>query len=335
MNRKNIIICDLDEAYLSALSHFLMGTNPVFSISAFSTAEGFEKEEGKFDLCLATTDFIELIEEKEENFKNILLLLSSKTEEHLGYDSIYKFQSMDTFLDEIEKRLIPGKSYTSVNNSASKIISISSPIYHELRLPFALATAKILSEKGRTLFVDLEENSVLTDLIGQNSKGDIIDLIYRLSSMEGNFSPGENGKEIGEIFEENVAYYEGFYYLSQGKDAFSLFTVSDDEWRTFIEALKISPFENVIILSDHINSGVLDGLSESRELLLLSKKGDFYKKSDRKYQEFLRERDVTCPVKEIPLSLSASTLSDGSYELAQLLEGKLAHLARKAICDEA
>ena len=271
----------------------------------------------------------------ESNYKKILVLLTSRDQDANGYDSIYKFQSMDTFIDEIEKRLMPESAYNNSYYTDSKIISISSPIYHELRLPFAMATAKILSESGRTLFVDLEENSVLSELIGKNEKGDIIDLIYRLSSSVGSYDDYEDSDELTDLFDDMTEFYEGFYYLAPANDAISLYSISDDDWRLFIEALKRSPYDNVIILSDHMNSGVLDCLSESRELLLVSKKGDFYQKSDRKYQEFLKERDVTCPVKEVPLSLSAGSLSDGTYELAQLLEGKLGNLARKAVSDEA
>ena len=333
MNRKNIIIGDLDEAYLSALSHYLMGSNPVFSISAFSNIDGFENEMETFDLCLVTSDFLECVQDHEAKYKKILVLLSTREEPTNGYDSIYKFQSMDTFMDEIEKRLLPNMTYSSSSFMDSKIISVSSPIYHELRLPFALATAKILSESGRTLFVDMEENSVLSDLIGENEKGDIIDLIYRLSSG-GEYGSYED-EDLRKLFDDITGFYEGFYYLSPANDAVSLYSVSDDDWRLFIDALKQSPFEHVIILSDHMNSGVLDCLVESRELLLVSKKGDFYKKSDRKYEEFLKEREISCPVKEIPLSLSAGSLTDGTYELAQLLEGKLGNLARKAVSDEA
>ena len=335
MNRKNIIIGDRDEAYLSALSHYLMGSNPVFSISAFSNISGFESDMETFDLCIITSDFIDSVMLHETMYKKILVLLTSRDQETNGYDSIYKFQSMDTFIDEIEKRLMPESAHANLDSADSKIISISSPIYHELRLPFAMATAKILSEKGRTLFVDLEENSVLSDLIGENDKGDIIDLIYRLSSAGDVYEDDEAEDEVRGLFEDMTEYYEGFYYLAPANDAVSLYSVSEDDWRLFIEALKRSPYDNVIILSDHINSGVLDCLSESRELLLVSKKGDYYQKSDRKYEEYLKEREVSCPVKEVALSLSAGSLTDGTYELAQLLEGKLGNLARKAVYDEA
>lgn len=67
-----------------------------------------------------------------------------------------------------------------------------------------------------------------------------------------------------------------------------------------------------------------------KRMILLSRPGDFYKKSSRKIEAYLSSINGEIDVQRLELPMSASNLTDGSYRIEQLLSGNLGRFVSTA-----
>ena len=99
---------------------------------------------------------------------------------------LYKFQQMKSFLGTL--RQYYGKDMDAFDTEGIKNgnwTGIYSPIRHELQLLFALAYAKQKREEkseGELLFLDLEENSLLPELLADTGRENLMDYLYLLEN---------------------------------------------------------------------------------------------------------------------------------------------------------
>ena len=324
MKKRSLLLCDSDPAYVRALSQYLASAG--YAVTTYTGIDPFAEDRKPYDLTLLSPDFIECA----ESFRmqgQVFALVGSGEEAPAGTMPLYKFQAMDSFLAKLSGR--------TAATGLPRIITVCSPIYHELRLPFALALARIYGEQARTLFIDLEEASILGDLLAETLDGvptdapggfengpDLIDLIYRLES-----SLSDEGSESA-LPEDCVFSYEGFSYLPPAADPLALSEVTKEQWGHLMQAAGKSAFEVLVVLSDHLPGHFAEWYGENAEVILLSKRGDYYRKSERKVEEYLSERLPDVALKEVDLPMSAANLSDGTWYLPSLLDGNLGRFVR-------
>lgn len=327
MKQISVLLCDSDEAYLQSVSRFLAQAG--FAVTMYSDTGKFSEDRGRYDTALLSPEFLA---EKDTGClaDRVICLLDEREGGPAGYDSLYKFQNMDAFLARIQGR-------PKTDAGMPGLHFVCSPIHHELRLPFALALARIYAETGRTLFIDLSEASILTELMQLSmdeenlpyEKGgpDLIDLIYSLESRE---VFDRESQESG-LPEEFVLLYDGFYYLPPAADARALSDVTKAQWDHLMKTVLASAFTSVVILSDRLPVHLAEWCGENSEIILLSKRGDFYRKSEQKYEDYFEERLPDVKRREVDLPMSAAGLSDGSWYLPSLLEGNLGNFVRECV----
>ena len=327
MKQKSLLLCDNDAYYLRSASRYFAQEGYV--VTVYSDVADFAADHRRYDAALLSPEFMAAADENRREGR-IICLLDERDNSPEGCESLYKFQNMDVFLARLQGR-------ETVAGDMPDLHFVCSPIHHELRLPFALALARIYAESGRTLFIDLSEASILTELMHQSMDEenmpyeaggpDLIDLIYSLESRE---VFDQNNVNAG-LPEEFVLLYDGFYYLPPAADARALSDVTKDQWDHLMRTVLASAFTSVVILSDRLPIHLAEWCGENSEIILLSKRGDFYRKSEQKYEDFFAERLPDVRRREVDLPMSAAGLSDGSWYLPSLLEGNLGNFVRECV----
>ncbi|MBQ5430830.1 MAG: hypothetical protein IIU28_04165 [Lachnospiraceae bacterium] len=321
MKAVKLLIADKDSAYVQAMVNYLIGSGVNYEVTGYTKVELFLQEEGIFQLALLGEGFIEEVGHTKMKLGHVLFLTGDIQKEREGYQPIYKFQMMGDFIRQLQKNLkTPVTQATPAGRKDQRNICIYSPMHHELALPFALSMSRILAEQGQTLLVDMEEISLLPELLERSPNRDLGDYLYYLSS---------GGKETGSDITDFLGYYEGFYYLAPLQGIGAVADVKEEDWCRLFEQLSREEFTQILWLMDAQIQGMPQILERVSEILLLGKPGDYYVRSQKKFLEQLVEAGLEEKVHAMMLPMSAGNLTSGGYHMSQLLNGNLGGYVRK------
>lgn len=330
MRRQRIIICDTDSAYVQALSTYFVSALRDTEIASYSKVERFLEDDGNYDVALLGREFIEALggtAEMRDRFGQIFMLTGDINESNSNgdYGIVYKFQKMQLFMENV--RQIRRDPQAALNHAGKQWTGIYSPMRHELQLVFALAYCRQKQEaepEKRLLFLDLEENSLFSELVDAQATKNVTDYLYLL--------------ECEGVTEEELLgcliHYEGFACLPPVKHFQELLTIGSLRWEKFFDSIATLGFDEVIVLFDGAFRGTEELFGRLQDLLLLVRDGDFYRKYDRQIYSFLKEKRRPMMVREAVLPLSGANLSDGTYQFEQLLDGNLSKYVKQALMEE-
>ena len=254
-------------------------------------------------------------------FGRLMYLCDEMSDKVDDIEPLYKFQSMDTFLDKIYSAIRQDdvmKMLAGMQVARGSSIGIFSPIGHDLRLPFSLAFTKVKNDDGRALFLDLENISILPELLEREVENDLLDLLYMMESRE----------DASFVLEEYVSYYEGIAMLPPMRDPGRIAEITVDEWERLFSTAEKNGYQ-LVILMDQMLQGFEKVISSMSELIILGRPEDYYRKSQKKCMSYLSGIKDPPRVQEVILPMSASNLLDGTYEFGQLLEGNLGSFVRR------
>ncbi|MBQ6258863.1 MAG: hypothetical protein IJJ79_04190 [Lachnospiraceae bacterium] len=334
MKKTSLFIADSDEAYLSAVTNYLLRSRKNLSVSACSDSAHLPVEQS-FDILLTSPDMAKAALER-VSAKRTVYLLSSGEMAPEDAEAVYRFQPMDVFVERLLK--IDTSQETP---GGPRLLGVVSPIHHELSLPFSLALAKICSEEERTLFIDLTEASIMPELFSDKASFEDREDMY--PDDEENIQPYENGPDLLDVIydiestgikrvsERFIKKCGGFSYLPSARDPELLSEVTKPQWLHFMDAVSHSGFDCVVILSDRLPGHFVEWKGRRGEVIMLSKDGDYYRKSVRRYEDYLSERLPEVRKKIISLPMSAANLSDGTWYLESLIEGNLGKFVREKV----
>lgn len=321
LNKKSLLICDVDRAYLAALTKYLLKCLPDVLITSYSSTDGFLMEPGSFGVSLLGSDFLsqleDLPEEQQDRFGKVLYLCGSDESYESHRQKLYKFQSMDSFTDQLRSVLF---SATEKRAGSVRVVSVYSPIAHELRLPFAALIAQGMSGAGEVLFLDLEEGNLLQTMTREFDQPDLIDVIYLLTSSS-------SDEDRRRILRESLSFEGGVAYLAPARNADQLACITQEQWISLMNAAEMAGFSGIVILHDHILQGFEMFCSRSDRILLLSRDGEFYRGDEEKASELLKRRGFAEKTERIALPLSASNLKKEDLRIRRLAAGNLGRIA--------
>ncbi len=314
---RKLLICDTDTAYAKALTAYLMQALKGFSITTYTDMEAFASDEEGYQVSLLGEEFLGVVKEaaksgEDARFGEVLYLCARSGGEDEGYPTVFKFQQMGTFVKAILAHSdVRGREKGEETGRGQHWIGIHSPIRHELQLPFALAYGRMRARQERVLFLDLETNSIMEELIDCEGSRSLIDALYLSEEVE--------GADIAELAD----YYEGMSYLAPMRNFGEAVEVLPEQWKRLFYSVRKTDFDVVVVLFD-------DGVQCARELfgcleelILLCKPGDYYRKSKGKVLNYIEGLANGPMVQDVNLALSGGNLADGTYRFEQLLEGNL------------
>lgn len=329
MNKIRLLIADTDKAYLNALIRYLISSGNHYEVSGYTDVKDFLEEGNDFQIALLGDEFLAALEinpEKKRQFGNVLHLSGNMSTENSDYGTIYKFQRMSSFIEQLHGSLDTKKlERASVSGrEGQRTQIIFSPMHHELALPFSLSMAKLMGEKSQTLFIDMEGVSILPQLLERDIRRDLGDYLYHIIGKV------DDGKNITDF----LGFYENFYYLAPMKGISSLASVTVEQWICLLENISRSDFEQVIILMDQTVQGEDALLQAADDILLLGKPGEYYEKSMNVFAAELEAEGLAGKCRELLLPMSVSQ-GPGEYQMRAILNGNLGGFVRKEFMNAA
>ena len=319
MNKNlEIALCDTDSEFIIKFANHVM-TRGNSSVHIFTTTEGFFQDENDFDVTILTEEFEEISAFKPKgNVGHKYYLCEDSFVESEDY--IYKYQSVDLILDEVVelRKIGMAKAGAEKSGKNSKLLGIYSPNSHELQLPFSMALCQSLKAQGQALFIDLEEISIMSYLIGNTLDRNLMDLLYDINT---------NSKGID--LSMYARSFMGFDYIEPFLNPNEISEIDEEIWNSFFEILLKSDYEVVVVLFGRTVSGFSRLISKLNRLYVLGRSGDFFRKGQEVFMEYLERIQADIQVENVILPMSAGNLSDGAYQIEELLQGNLGMFVRK------
>lgn len=149
---------------------------------------------------------------------------------------VYRYQSSEILYKEVAKGggLVRKKGSDSVNT-----ITVYSPVYAEPKVTFVLTLAKVLGEKYKVLYLNLEEFSGLDELLPDVERGTLSDAIYYY--RQGKAAALDKIKQI-------INTVSGFDYITPVKCAEDISSIEPEEMLDFIDCIGKEMAYDVVIL---------------------------------------------------------------------------------------
>ena len=319
MKNLEIALCDLDSDYILKFANHLMSRANV-GVHIFTTTEGFYSDETEFDVTILTEEFEEISSFRPNGRIGHKYILTEDSA-NISEDYIYKFQAVDKLLEEISelkevKKISIGKR---ISNGNSKLVGVYSPIAHELQLPFSMALGQAYRTGGKVLFIDLEEISIMPNLIGRNCERNLMDLLYLMNT----------DSDVERNLADYVHSFMGFDYIEPFFNPNEISEVDEDTWSRFFEMLVKSDYEVVVILFGRAINGFSKLIERLSRLFVLGRPGDYFSKGQENFFEYLERIQAEVLATNVILPMSAGNLCDGGYQLEELLQGNLGVFVRK------
>lgn len=318
MEKFKVLVCDEDSSYIRALVRFLVTSRKQISVTAYSDPEGFACGGGTFDLALMGEAFLTIYSERStEIFAKHVCYLTGKAGDRIGeYETFYKFQNMASLLDKIGTLQLRKKE-TDRYGIPTKT-AIYSPIYHDLRLPFALTYAHIRASYEKVLFLDLENFSPLFDLVNFSSEEkDLYDILYLMESTE------EEDFDITPY----VFTYEGIGLLPSFRSPENIAGIREEQWEKLFACIERQGY-SLVVLVEQLLQGSGELLSDFNDVILLGRTEDYFLPMQQRCLDLLNGMMQPPSIREVKLNMSANGLVEGTYSLKHLMEGNLGSFVR-------
>ncbi|SFH76429.1 hypothetical protein SAMN04487830_107118 [Pseudobutyrivibrio sp. OR37] len=316
MNNFEVALCDSNEDYILRFASYLMNEFEV-GIHIFTTPESFFADDGNYDVTIMTEEFQEICDfGSNKNMGQKYILCEHRDCEKENH--IYKYQAVNYILDDISLLRRQSGSCTKKSISNSKLIGVYSPVAHELSLPFAMALAQAYKSAGRVLFLDLEEISIMPSLLGKHCEKNLMDLLYEIDAADVDLN-------------DYAHSFMGFDYIEPFLNPHEISEIDISGWEGLFKQLAVAEYDVIVILFGRTINGfnsILDGLDK---LYILGKPGDYFKKSQDLFYEYIARCNSMVATEDVLLPMSAKNLSDNSYQIEELLQGNLGMFAKKIV----
>ena len=318
MEKFKVLVCDEDSSYIHAVVRFLVVSQKQITVTAYSDPESFAQGEGTFDLALLGEPFLQIYSERSTDlFARQVCYLTGRVGDRIGeYETFYKFQNMSALLEMIGTLSIRRKE--SERFGVISKTAIYSPIYHDLRLPFALTYAHIRASYEKVLFLDLENFSPLSEWIHCDAaEKDLYDILYLMESSD------EEEFDITPY----VFSYEGIGLLPSFRSPENIAGIREEQWEKLFACIERQGY-SLVVLFEQLLQGSGDLLSDFNDVILLGRPEDYFLPMQQRCLSLLSGMMQPPSVHEVKLNMSANGLVDGTYSLKHLMEGNLGSFVR-------
>ncbi len=250
MKKKQLVICDSNEAYAHKLQDYWMREKCMPCRLEFYTDWNKFKEyiSGQSPgVCIVSEDLLQEPKEEAELLKyadKILLLCEEK--EGIPKNGVYRYQDAVTLakqicqLSELGINRLDGAKMTQ-----TKLIGVYTPIGRCLQTSFTLVLGQMLAAKHKVLYLNFESFSGFSQMMQRNFNADMADLLYFLKNLSQDFSQQFTGMK---------QTINGLDYIPPAFSYIDISRVLPSEWEHFFEELeKMQEYEYILLdLTDYV-----------------------------------------------------------------------------------
>lgn len=157
----------------------------VFTAVPFEDIPVFSEFRGEHDISVILCDEEILSEIHGENRLHgayVVPLSGTQT----GEGSVFKYQSAESILRDVMEKL-PDVRFTAgirIPGRTASVLAVYSPVSDEVKTCAAITAAEILSRERKTLYMNFEELSGLTDMLGDTGDRGLSEAFYYLKQTE-------------------------------------------------------------------------------------------------------------------------------------------------------
>lgn len=252
MEAGNLVIVDEDRDYIERfMNYFYSKQKETFECQAFTDVSMLLdcSRERRIDVLLISSELI-----NDEVLRipaaSILVLGEEGTVYHEeNIRSVNRYQSTDGIIREIMKSR--SESETDETSAGHGLImgdihftAVYSPVKRSFRTTFAVTLGQLLSDRGKTLYINLEECSGFSQMFQIKYEADISDLLFFMKGRKDNFLYK---------LQSMVMNTHGLDYIPPVMAASDIISVSEDDWMGFFDAIAGCGYENAVIdLGDNV-----------------------------------------------------------------------------------
>lgn len=245
MVKKQLILADRDELYLTNLSNYFMEKNPQLEQNIFTKKEkliDYLENGGSADILAVDESFADAkLQALAADMTKIVL--SSSMEPVEGYEVVKKYQKSESLLNEILLKYAESTGKTDVirGKSNTRAVAFYSPAGGTGKTTLSLAMASACGAAGlRTFYLNLEEIDSVKGTLAP-SAGTLSDVFLALKTKGMNVGV----KLAACAVQERTG---GFYYLSGVESISEYEEITGDEIRRLVETIcSLSEYDVVII----------------------------------------------------------------------------------------
>ncbi|MBQ1473210.1 MAG: hypothetical protein IIZ31_05405, partial [Lachnospiraceae bacterium] len=131
---------------------------------------------------------------------------------------------------------------------------------------------------------------------------------------------------------EYICESEGISFIPPMNSPTEVAYITGEQWMSCGQKIRENFRGTIVLLLDYMMQGFEQVLSDCDGLILLTKPGEYYRKSMQAFRNrFLEERKFRCWMQQVSLPMSAGASMEETYDLGQMLRSKMAQEIRKEL----
>lgn len=330
-DRKNavLVLCDAEEEYAQLMTEFIKKRRELpWTVHTYTDAEEMLRGEGE------TETPISLLVVAEDSYQEKLaalrplrtvILNESGLVRWTEFVNVNKYQPAENVLRELMEVYAEVAEICLPRlkcDSKVRFVGIYSPVRRCLQTTFALTMSQMTAEKHRTLYLNFEHYSGISELAADAQARDLADLLYFLTAEKEKFRLR---------FQTIIQHKGNLDYIPPMKSGQNLLTVGAGEWMQLIQRLEeLGEYEYIIMDLSESMQGLFDILRLCAKIFTLTKGDRIAQNKVREYEEILRRceygdvLDKTC-------KCEAPQIHRVPDDLEQYTKGELADFVRRYI----
>lgn len=239
----NMAIYFADNDYLESFMNYITERNTGFICSGFTKSESLKTFSEKNSIAVLLTDDICYKKNARNINSEITVILTEKPGSEIS-SNIYEINILQP-VDEIVREILMAVAKTDISvardpfHATGRVFSFFSPIGRSLKTTLAIATSQILSDKEKTIYLNLEPNSGFTVLFSQDFGTDLSDLMFYLRDDAGN--------KASLILQSSICCCQGVSFIPPVLNPGDLFQISCEEILKLFDLLHENGFYNIVV----------------------------------------------------------------------------------------
>lgn len=239
----NMAIYFADKEYLEGFMNYITERNTGFICSGFTKSENLKEFARQNSISILLTDDTCFKNTARNINSEITFVLTEKPETEASAN-VYEINILQP-VDEILKEILKTAAKTDISVAqdhlltSGNVYSFFSPVGRSLKTTLAMAASQILSDKEKTIYLNLEPDSGFSVLFGQDFGSDLSDLMFYLND--------DTGDKASLLLQSVICNCQGVFFIPPVMNPGDIFQISSDEILKLFDLLQKNGFKNIVI----------------------------------------------------------------------------------------
>ncbi len=261
-----LALADRDKDYLEKFNNFLSSRyGGIFECHSFTDTDHLMEYGLKNDITVL------LIEEglyddslKRIKARNIYILDEDDCDDIKGGDGVLRisrFKSADSIIKEVLSKIqiLESEDIRTGVCDRYRLFTVYSPVGRCLKTTLAVTISQLLSDRGRTLYINTEVFSGFNQIFMSHYEGDLSDILFYLKDHTSNFSFK---------LQSMVMSSEGYDYIPPGVMPEDIGLTESCLWEELFSSAAKCGYEFIVLDMGSFINGMLDILKKSERIFM-------------------------------------------------------------------